>query len=412
MNNIQPVITPQDSLPNQHLDPPVQPTFLSPDLAVWLFGALLFGRIVLGPQLDALIALSGVVVLWGTAVRPNRVAWFFAGLAILALVQLILPRWFATILLEPPAWAAPWLMPRAARLSQAPWEGGYWVLLFAGMALWAPVFCGGRRFRRSLGLMLRTLGVLLTAWLIWCKLTGVLISAGENHMGILLAMLLCEPASRLREGDVFVWLSLAMIAAGIVVVGSWAPLFLAIAAMVVGASDFTKQPLLRRRLLQTAWLGPLLAGTVLTGFAGGVSLGGRLAIWQDSLNLLEHVWPWGSGFGSFRWVAAAFAENLYKPAIRALHPENAYLWFVIEGGIVAVLWLVILAGAKRRIGQAARSARLALLLLALECLIETPLLWSPIIWLLPLYLNLAFTWSVRTAGRSDEPLLTTSKSTL
>jgi hypothetical protein len=239
--------------------------------------------------------------------------------------------------------------------------------------------------------------VALAAWLIWSRLNGVVLSLGENHIGILLVMLLCEPAGRLREGDVFVWLSVALIAAGIVTAGAWAPLSLAVLVIVAGASDFSQQPVWRRRLLWLAWLAPVLLAAVLAGLWGGVGISARLAIWQDGLSLLGQSWPWGAGFGSFRWVFPVVAEALPKPGVRALHPENAYLWFAIEGGAFAMAWLALFWGGRRRHGQAAKSARLALLVLAVECLIETPVLWSPIVWLLPVLLNQGFVW------RGSEP---------
>jgi O-antigen ligase len=111
---------------------------------------------------------------------------------------------------------------------------------------------------------------------------------------------------------------------------------------------------LSRRLLATAWVTVLIVVTVswagldaiATRFASddGGSLGGRVAIWIDSIRMLRDF-PWaGTGLNTFGAISRTYqTQDLH---FRYLEAHNDYLQVAVEGGLLvgipALLFVVAL----------------------------------------------------------------------
>ncbi|MBE7496418.1 MAG: O-antigen ligase family protein [Verrucomicrobiaceae bacterium] len=72
------------------------------------------------------------------------------------------------------------------------------------------------------------------------------------------------------------------------------------------------------------------------GYQQALSSGARVALYRDTLVLLGSA-PWlGIGLGNFDTVFA-LATRVQDPRSRALHPESDLLWFMIEGGLITLV---------------------------------------------------------------------------
>lgn len=359
------------------------------------FVGLVAIRAIYGPGADLVLAAAAPLLFLRRRPTWNRLSWVMGLFALLAIAHAFLPTPQLPAKLAAPDWASTWLTP-AATWSRAPWETVRWVYMFAALTMWSAILQGGRRFRRFSGYCLRLLGLGLAIWLGWHRLGGEVPGAGFNHVGTLLLLTYCEPALRLRGGGLMLWLSVSIIFAGIVATGAWAPIGMAIAVTFWSIAAAKRQKTEWQSKRMWVWAGLLGLAVAAVGQFGSASLGSRLAVWRDVVALAWDAQPWGVGFGSFRWVFPIYADHIPPPALRALHPENSYVWFTIEAGLLGWLILAVLRGAKAHAGKSAQAARIALVCLAVEGLIETPLLWSPILWLLPLWVNLAFYWPTQS----------------
>lgn len=128
------------------------------------------------------------------------------------------------------------------------------------------------------------------------------------------------------------------------------------------------------------------------------SPGLRTQIYQDSIELIAAKPLLGHGYGSFAKVYSALQatklsannSDSYHPAYQMRHPHNEILLWVIEGGIIAfVAMLIILGTACWVIWRNRRQKLLALALLfpfALHSLTEFPFYQSVAAWMLYLLL--------------------------
>jgi hypothetical protein len=106
----------------------------------------------------------------------------------------------------------------------------------------------------------------------------------------------------------------------------------------------------------------------------------RVDIWRDALACVPSTWLTGSGWGTFHAVVGVFRSA--SLSVNSLsHPENDYLWLLIEGGLPMVVGFALLTfGIWRMRGRSqARmegSGRLVTVLAVLFCLqamVDTPL---------------------------------------
>ncbi|RMF11863.1 MAG: hypothetical protein D6761_13650 [Candidatus Dadabacteria bacterium] len=337
------------------------------------FFLILCVRLLTGPAVDLVVAGSGAILLAVTRRSPAGArAW--ALLAGLALLQSVLPAFSRAAALTPAGWYAPGSA--LDRWSVAPWASLRWGALFAGAACWTVLLGGGRRWRRDVGRMIRGLGLFVAASVIVERLSGrSIIAGGENHIATFLAMTAAEPLRRLRGSEVMPWLSLLLIGAAMGLVGAMLPLVL-LTLLVLWSLRSSERP-----AGEFTWRGmSVFVGVAALASVGVASISGRLPVWRDAAVMLWETWPWGTGFGSFRWAFPAWAVHLPAPAGRALHPESTLLWWVVEAGLPGLLLLVAFR-ARATTGRAGQASRWALALFALESLIEVPLLWGPCLWL-------------------------------
>lgn len=107
---------------------------------------------------------------------------------------------------------------------------------------------------------------------------------------------------------------------------------------------------------------------------------GRLGIYADTFHMMPTVWISGSGWGSFETVFPFFREESLN-SLAILHPESDWLWLLAEGGIMALLAVLVavvgLVGAILATGQrmerARRIAVLCLCLAAIHGVVDVPL---------------------------------------
>lgn len=65
----------------------------------------------------------------------------------------------------------------------------------------------------------------------------------------------------------------------------------------------------------------------------------RMTIAANTLVAIRHFWPWGTGYGSFVPVYAAFEDLDRMHANRVIAAHNDYLQIVLEGGFAGVITL-------------------------------------------------------------------------
>ena len=330
-------------------------------------------RLLTGPAADLLVAATGALLL---PVRRGAFAGAlpWGALALFAVAQVVAPAPFRPVAMEVADWFAPGAP--VGRWSNAPWETLRWAALFAGAACWVVLLRGGRRQRRAVGWALRALGLGVAACVVAGRaVDSQLIGGGENHIATFLAMAAAEPVRRLRGQEVAPWLSVLFIGAAIGLTGAVLPLLLLVALVLWSVQPpeaRARYGFLGARVVMV--LAALLSATLVAAASG------RLLVWRDAMVMVGDVWPWGVGIGTFHWGFPAWAWHLPAPAGRALHPESSVLWWLIEAGLPGVL-LLLLFRAPHTSGRAGQAARWALVVLALESLIEVPLLWGPNLWL-------------------------------
>jgi O-antigen ligase len=107
-----------------------------------------------------------------------------------------------------------------------------------------------------------------------------------------------------------------------------------------------------RRLVATVWIFLLLAivvswaglDAIATRFASteGGPLGGRMAIWSDSLRILRDF-PWtGTGLNTFGAISTTYQTSDLQ--FRYLELHNDYLQIAVEGGLLLIVPALVLMG--------------------------------------------------------------------
>ena len=179
--------------------------------------------------------------------------------------------------------------------------------------------------------------------------TGLMINR-NHHADLILAGMVLLPAvfpagdNRLRA----LGLTFATAAMGFAVLATTSRmgLLLALPAALV-ALALTWKP--DRRWLALAALGVVLAGLALWSLPALAPVFDRLAGATDDERLViagntwaaaQHFWPWGSGYGSFVPVHAAFEDLDFLHDRHVVAAHNDYLQILLEGGLAGLLTLV------------------------------------------------------------------------
>jgi O-antigen ligase len=176
------------------------------------------------------------------------------------------------------------------------------------------------------------MGIPLTTWWAVSRSTSRNFWSGlAIALSIILFLLVAVATSRSRMGLVAVGLSL-----------------------LLSAVYFTRQVRLPRRVLLWAW-----SGVVATGLATAIAIAMwadnrvisrsvtddlRIRILPDSLAAIRSFFPFGSGFGTFPTIFPRFEriQNLSPEYVNHTHSELTQI--LIEGGVAAVLLLIVFLG--------------------------------------------------------------------
>jgi hypothetical protein len=305
-----------------------------------------------------------------------------------------------------PAWAVSELDHPVPRIHLAPWEGVRWVSRFM-IAGWMILALDGKRRilegffdRLWLGMMiLFSLLVLIESVVSVRSLPFSQVN--PNHKAVLLLMGL--PTVSLLRGKRGRALVGILLFSGILATKAFGATLLA----ALFFPFLLRDSLNLRTLFLTALAGILIGGaglwigSSLLLSESPVSLVARTAIFQQAFQIFAERPLFGIGFGAYPWIAPLFpiAPGI-TPSVRILHPENEYLWLLTEGGILAVLLILLpLLFVPPEPTPSGRGARGSLLLLAFIALWDHPLSWGGVFFSLPYYLVRGF------AARSSSELL-------
>ena len=78
----------------------------------------------------------------------------------------------------------------------------------------------------------------------------------------------------------------------------------------------------------------------LVGRFAGAADDERVTIAGNTVAAIRHFWPWGSGYGSFTPVYAAFEDLDRMHGYRVIAAHNDYLQIVLEGGLTGLFTLI------------------------------------------------------------------------
>ncbi len=142
-------------------------------------------------------------------------------------------------------------------------------------------------------------------------------------------------------------------------------------------------------------------GTVESSSSGLIEATGRSEVWKDTLGLMSTYPMTGVGAGNFSEMFALERTVLLKEA-RVLHPENDYLWWASEHGLIGLVllfwviveWLLPYLGSHKGSGRRLRSAAflVTLLFLAHGLVDVSGHRWGTL-WMVLLYVRLS--WPVQ-----------------
>ncbi|KZX53893.1 hypothetical protein A3711_02840 [Erythrobacter sp. HI00D59] len=109
-------------------------------------------------------------------------------------------------------------------------------------------------------------------------------------------------------------------------------------------------------------------------------------IWPDSIYLLQHSWPWGTGMGTFRWGFELVERLDVVDPTYANRAHSDWLEFLIEGGLtgacviaggLAIAAMAVRRHLQTRFDLGAKFALGALLVIALHSLVDYPVRTIP-----------------------------------
>lgn len=102
---------------------------------------------------------------------------------------------------------------------------------------------------------------------------------------------------------------------------------------------FASSPLLRERVLS----GIHEFTQYMQGGVVATSIGARLDMWKNALDMFLSSPVWGHGTGGYRVLSLQIYNDAVQCAVSCVHPHNQFLFFAAEHGIVGVLayaWLL------------------------------------------------------------------------
>lgn len=393
------------------------PPFLYSAVLFFLLGV----RILFGPEVEPillLLVLGRLLFLFYSRPIPWNNPFFLVLLALggYTLLTMLIPArislpdgtelWITRPPWHPllPEWAREELADPAGTLHLAPWEGLSWVVRFLGGAgIFLMVLTMeekeaeySERLWRIVALSLALLVLLMTLRIVTLP---YLSQVNPNHLAALLLLalptFLLHPSEKIQLcGGVVLFALLSTRAIWCSILGVSSLLLL------INSRASTKYLL----LLFTGILGAtlLLAQTKVIPQLH-TSLEHRLSIYTHTLRMISERWTIGVGFGAFAWLAPLYMKpNPTSVNIRVLYPENGFLWFLSEGGLLALLLLLIpflLCRVDCRPQGA--WARRGLLLLLFASFLDVPWLWGGLFWMIPFYLARGF--KVKESLRSELP---------
>ena len=313
------------------------------------------------PLLAVAVAITLIVIALG--LRPQLhapplswIAWLFFPLMALTLVQ-ILPLgwhhpWVSEDLLVLGASASTWSIDPAATT-----EVFVWLMTLAGIALCVSVLARGERVR---GLVEVMLSVAVTSAVLglclaltgapWPSTDSLTKARGPfiypNHAAAFWAALLPLAALQAhRHGGLFRWGAVAALALGVLLSASRGGIL--VASLVMLPLAFSLLPRPRRwwwaiggTLAISAWLWVIGLGEVATKFdnlrgADGVTLSGRVTIWQAAWPVITDAGALGSGGGTTTDAYRRSGDSHFADAlVNHLHSDPLEWW--LEYGWVGV----------------------------------------------------------------------------
>jgi len=286
-------------------------------------------------------------------------------------------------------------------LSLTPWETREWVVRFLGVSGWFLLAeKENRTGRRIVTLLLSLYGIVFFVLSSFSKLGFISYKTpNPNHLALLYLIALVDPLLRAFQGEKFYFLFLLPLTFGIVEEKALFPIALMVSLYLYGIlSRFFPSFFRSSSLVVIPIAGGVLISILSLFFPETqTSISNRIVLWKEVLPMVKDFFPFGGGWGSFPYLYPAYTGDELPVGIRALHPENLYLYLLAEGGVVPFLIgaLFILFYRKKTEGTGGRSARTALLLIFLQGCIDTPILWGGILYPFALLLSIGFRSSSR-----------------
>jgi tetratricopeptide (TPR) repeat protein len=145
----------------------------------------------------------------------------------------------------------------------------------------------------------------------------------------------------------------ALIAAGVICTASRGSIVAMVVAALVTASGLAAKS--GYRGYAVGLLAILIGGIGLMSWAGQTEFvqnrlarlfedenlqSGRLPNWREALQAVPHYWTLGSGLGTYRYSYESF-QHRYLAETAHFHAENQYLQALVEGGLIALILLVL-----------------------------------------------------------------------